>query len=58
MIGHKAIQVTLIVGVLIILYEARYLLVNVDRGNERGWHNGIFKPLENYKGNIAPLFNL
>ena len=60
MIGSKAIQVTVIVGVLIIFYDARYLLVNVERGNGRGLQGGIIKPLARFKGNIAPMifFNI
>ena len=54
MIGAKAIQATLIVGVLIISYEARFLLVKVERGNERGLHDSMMKPLEKTRGNIAP----
>ena len=43
MMGAKTIQATLIVGVLITSYEARFLLVKVERGNERGLHDSIIK---------------
>jgi hypothetical protein len=36
MVGQKAIQVGVIAAIMLICYDARYLLVNLDGGNGGG----------------------
>ena len=46
MLGQKTIQVSLIVAIMIMCYDARYLLINIDGGDEVG-SNDLVKPLQN-----------
>ena len=51
MISQKAIDVSFIVAMLIICYDARYLLVNLVGGNESGQSsNEIIQPQLNMTG--------
>ena len=46
MVDHKAIHVSLIVALLAICYDARYLLVNLDGENGGGLKEIIQPPME------------
>ena len=51
MLSQKAIDVSFIVAMLIIFSDARYLLVKLDEGNERGESTKeIFQPQLNMTG--------
>ena len=52
MFGYKAIQVGAVAAMMIICYDARYLLVNIDEGNGGGMQE-MNTPGRNVKGNIS-----
>ena len=57
MVAQKATQVGAFAAIMMICFDARYLLVNLDGGNE-GDLNEIFKPSQIITGNIVSNLGL
>ena len=52
MIGAKVIPFTLIIALIMVICEARYILVNIN-GGQKGGSREIIKPLLETKGTLV-----